>query len=256
MPVTPTHPRRPSLGWKPDLPDHRDLVYKVTRPKTTPSVVDLRATCPPVYDQGQLGSCTANAIAAALDFDRSKQGKPLLFPSRLFIYFNERSMEGTIESDAGAMIRDGIKSVAKQGACSEGKWPYSTSKFAAKPPAACYSEALQYQALSYERVARDVSQWEQCLAGGFPIVLGFTVYDSFMSDTTARTGLLAMPGKKEKMEGGHAVLCVGYDKRKKLFIIRNSWGTNWGQQGYFMLPYAYITNPNLSDDFWTIRVVE
>lgn len=258
MPAAPKpHPRRASLGWKPDLPDFRDHTFASPRrvARIAP-LVDLSTKCPPVYDQGELGSCTANAIAAALDFDRLKQGKPLLTPSRLFIYFNERTMEGTVDQDAGAMIRDGIKSVAKQGACPESAWPYDVSKFTKKPTKACYDAALRYQALSYMRVNRDLNAFMQCLADGFPIVIGFTVYTSFMSDTVAKTGILPMPQRGEQVEGGHAVLIVGYDSRTRRFLVRNSWGPDWGLKGYFWMPFAYITNPNLSDDFWTIRVVE
>ena len=95
-----------------------------------------------------------------------------------------------------------------------------------------------------------------CLASGYPFVLGFTVYQSFESDTVAQTGHAPMPGPNEQTIGGHAVLAVGYDDSQNWFIIRNSWGTGWGMQGYFTLPYDYLTNDNLADDFWTIRLVQ
>jgi len=245
-------------GWVPDLPDHRDHVYAapVLMLAKLPSKVDLSKACPPVYNQGQLGSCTANAIGAALQFDQIKQKLSTFMPSRLFIYYNERAIEGTINSDSGAMIRDGIKSVGKQGVCPEPLWPYAIAKFRSKPSASCYKAAAAHQALSYQRVARSLSQMKGCLASGYPFVFGFTVYESFESAGVAKTGHAPMPSAGDKEIGGHAVLAVGYDDGKQWFIVRNSWGTGWGMKGYFTLPYAYLTEENLSDDFWTIRLVE
>ena len=246
-------------GWRPDLPDQRDLMYAAPRPvvKKLPAKVDLRKLCPPVYDQGELGSCTANAIGAAFEFGLMKQNKASDFtPSRLFIYYNERVMEHTVKIDNGAEIRDGIKSVNKEGVCPEKMLPYDITKFAVKPGTACYKEALKHQALSYQRVTRKIEQMKGCLADGFPFVFGFTVYDSFESDAVAKTGILNMPKKKEGIAGGHAVVAVGYNDTSKRFIVRNSWGTDWGLEGYFTMPYDYLTEANLSDDFWTIRIVE
>jgi C1A family cysteine protease len=154
------------------------------------------------------------------------------------------------------MIRDGMKTVNKQGVCPEKDWPYLISEFSQKPPAVCYSEALNHQVLSYHRVARLLEQFKGCLAEGFPMVFGFTVYESFESDTVARTGILDMPGTGEHAVGGHAVLAVGYDDPAKRFIVRNSWSEQWGLKGYFTMPYDYLLSENLSDDFWTIRLVE
>ena len=245
-------------GWQPDLPDHRDFSYAAPRAviKKLPKLVDLRPTCPPVYDQGQLGSCTANAIGAAFEFEQMKQKITSFMPSRLFIYYNERVIEHTVDNDNGAQIRDGIKSVNKQGVCPEKIWKYDINAFAKKPLAKCYSEAMKNQVLSYQRVVRDLNSMKGCLAEGFPFVLGFTVYDGFESAAVAKTGKLEMPKKNEKVQGGHAVLAVGYDNSKKRFIIRNSWGTGWGLKGYFTMPYQYLEEENLSDDFWTIRIVE
>jgi C1A family cysteine protease len=221
-----------------------------------PAAVDLRKKCAPVVDQGTLGSCTGNAIAGAVQFDRMKQKlKPEFAPSRLFIYYNERAMEGTVSSDSGAMIRDGIKSISKLGVCPEVDWPYVIAKFATKPPTACYASALKYKAVQYQRVARSLSQFKGCLASGYPFVFGFSVYESFESNEVAKTGVAPMPGHDEKLLGGHAVLAVGYDDAQQRIIVRNSWGTGWGQAGYFTLPYAYLTDANLSDDFWTVRLI-
>jgi len=245
-------------GWLPDLPDARDHLYAAPPPvlRALPPSADLRPGCPPPYDQGQLGSCTGNAIAGAIQFERKKQNMtPDFVPSRLFIYYNERVIEGTVEADSGAQIRDGIKSVAGQGDCPESELPYDIAKFAHKPSARCYRDALKYKAVSYSRLIQDANQLKGCLASGFPFVFGFTVYASFESQAVARTGIVPMPATGEKILGGHAVMAVGYDDAAQRFIVRNSWGRDWGMQGYFTLPYAYLTNSGLSDDFWTIRLI-
>lgn len=246
-------------GWIPDLPDHRDFLYAAPIPtlRALPTSVDLRPQCPPVYDQGQLGSCTGNAIAGAIHFDRLKQKlDPNFAPSRLFIYYNERDMEGTVDTDSGAQIRDGMKSVSQQGACSEEVWPYDISKFAIKPSQNGYDTALQHKAKVYSRLSHDLAQMKGCLASGFPFVFGFAVYESFESSEVAQTGHAPMPGPADALIGGHAVVAVGYDDSVQVFFVRNSWGDGWGMKGYFTLPYAYLTQRNLSSDFWTIRTVE
>lgn len=245
-------------GWRPDVPDHRDFTFAAPRGTKTPPKISLRGQMPPVYDQGQLGSCTANAIAAAHQFDQliESGGAASFVPSRLFVYYNERAMEGTVDQDAGAIIRDGIKSIAKQGVCPESGWPYDVSKFTAKPIDACYAEALKHTAVEYLRVTRTQAQMERCLASGRPFVCGISVYESFESAAVAATGNVPMPGRKEQLLGGHAILVVGYDRSKKQWECRNSWGEGWGQKGYFTLPYPYLLNSNLSDDFWVVRTVQ
>lgn len=248
-------------GWTPDLPDHRDLRYAVVRPealaKPLPPMVDMRLQCPPVYDQGQLGSCTANAIGGAFQFELMRQKLPIFNPSRLFIYYNERVLEGTVSQDSGAQLRDGIKSVATLGVCDEKLWPYNIKKFAKKPTKTSFTKAKKNQALQYTRLNNaNISELKSCLATGNPFVFGFTVYQSFESATVAQTGIMPMPSKTESVLGGHAVMAAGYDDSKKAFIIRNSWGDAWGQKGYFLMPYDYITSTDLADDFWTITQVE
>jgi C1A family cysteine protease len=250
-------PQNKHYGWVPDLPDHRDQLYAapVVNLANFPPQKDLRPQCPPVYDQGDLGSCTANAIAGAVQFDLIKESKPVFTPSRLFIYYNERVIEGTVNSDSGAMIRDGIKSIAHQGDAPETDWPYDIAKFAMKPSPKTYADAKKHQAVLYQRLMQDLAQMKGCLASGFPFVFGFTVYQSFETPQVASTGVVPMPAPSEKSVGGHAVMAVGYDDSQQRFIVRNSWGTTWGMAGYFTMPYAYLTQSNLSDDFWTVRVV-
>ena len=249
-------------GWIPDLPDHRDLLYSAPAATmaTLPPSVDMTKQCPAVYDQGQLGSCTANAIAGAIEFDQIKQElkPPYPFvPSRLFIYYNERVIEGTVSVDSGAQIRDGIKTVAQQGVCLENPtWPYNIAQFAVKPSPAAYTEALGHLVASYQRLVPILNQLRGCLASGYPFVFGFTVYQSFESPAVAQTGHVPMPGPNEATIGGHAVMAVGYDDSNQWFIVRNSWGPNWGIKGYCTIPYAYLTNPHLASDFWTIRLVK
>jgi C1A family cysteine protease len=248
---------RPRYGWIPDLPDHRDQLYSAPVPtlKVLPARLDLRSQCPPVYNQGPLGSCTANAIGAAVEFDHLKQGLPDLLPSRLFIYYNERAMEGTVTVDSGAQIRDGIKSVAKLGVCPERMWPYTIARFAVRPTPKCYHEAIKDRIVLYQRLVPTLDQLRGCLASGFPFVFGFMVYESFESPAVARSGHAPMPAPEERALGGHAVMAVGYDHPRQRFILRNSWGPKWGTKGYFTLPYAYLTDAQLADDFWTIRLV-
>lgn len=254
-------------GWSPDLPDHRDLVYATPHPVALalPKSVDLRPGCPPVYDQGQLGSCTANAIAGAVQFDQIKEKQPAFTPSRLFIYYNERVIGHDVDSDGGAQIRDGIKSVASVGVCAETAWPYNdqstdphacpTCPYAKTPPPTCFDEAKQHTVKLYQRLTPALNTLKGCLASGYPFVFGFSVYESFEGPKVAKTGIVPMPAPSEKSVGGHAVVCVGYNDAKQQFIVRNSWAATWGIKGYCMMPYAYLTDTNLADDFWTIRTV-
>ncbi len=245
-------------GWLPDLPDHRDLLYSAIAPPpaTLPQKVDLRPKCSPVENQGQLGSCTANALIGSLEFLEMKDGAVFVDLSRLFVYYNERDIEGTVDKDGGAFIRDGIKSLAKQGVCPEKEWPYIVTAYAKKPDKKCYTDAKKHLITSYHRIST-VDEMRTCLADGFPFVFGFTVYTAFESPAMAQSGVLNLPGPNEQVMGGHAVMAVGYDDTAKRFWIRNSWDTNWGQQGYFTMPYDYLDPAkNLADDFWTIRAAE
>jgi len=237
------------FGWIHELPDFRDVSYRGVISKL-PKSVDLTENCSPVEDQGSLGSCTANALAGILEFNEKKDST-FIDLSRLFIYYNERELEGTINIDAGAMIRDGIKTLAKCGVCDEKLWPYVISKFAERPPKKCYKVALERKIISYATMDT-LQQMKQCLADGFPFAFGFTVYESLMSEKVAKTGIATLPEEGERPVGGHAVVGVGYDDATQMIKVRNSWGKGWGIDGYFYLPYAY-TDKSLSDDYWTVR---
>ncbi len=244
-------------GWKRSLPDHRDHRFapKTCMLKALPSMVDLRPQCPAIYDQGDLGSCTANAIGGLVEFLEMKERHPAFVPSRLFIYYNERVLEGTVSQDAGAEIRDGMKVVANLGAPHESLWWYNTAKFAVKPNKKVYADGLKHKVSEYLSVDNtNLDDMRACLADGYPVVGGFTVYESFESDTVARTGIVPMPKKSEQVLGGHAILVVGYDDSKNWFIVRNSWGASWGAAGCFFISYNFFTNPQLADDFWTAHV--
>lgn len=251
-------------GWVPDLPDHRDVLFapnpaalKKLATVTHFDLTKVRAM-PPVWDQGQLGSCTAHSVGAAFAFAhrKSKAGRAAFDPSRLWIYYQERLIEGTVNEDSGAMIRDGFKVCANLGVAPTKDWPYEIQTFAHPPTKKMLADALKYQALVYRAVPQTLTGIKSALLGGYPVSFGFTVYESFESAAVAASGEVPMPTTAEKTLGGHAVLAVGFDDPSQRFIVRNSWGTGWGMSGYFTMPYAYLLDANLSDDFWQVTITE
>lgn len=248
-------------GWKPDKPDFRDRKYSSIKPKiksaALPSQFSLRNEMPPIIDQGELGSCTACSISTILMFNRMKtKESPKFRPSRLFIYYNERLLENTVNSDSGAEIRSGIKSVNKQGFCNESFWPYDFTKFKRKPTNEAYKNASMYKSLEYFRLDNTkINDLKTCIVSGFPFVFGFTTYSN-LEQAEKNKGIIPMPTQSDHTDGGHAVVCCGYDDDKKLFMIHNSWGSKYGDKGYYYLPYDYVTTTDLSDDFWTIRSIK
>lgn len=156
-----------------------------------------------------------------------------------------------------------MKAVSSVGVCPESSsppqpsdWPYDVNKFTTKPPPPCYNFGQGHQITSYRRIPQLLTPMRACLASGFPFVFGFTVYESFESAEVAKTGIVNLPAGNEQALGGHAVLAIGYDDKSQRFIVRNSWGTDWGQNGYFTMPYAYLSDQHLASDFWTVRLVE
>ena len=248
--------RASTLGWVKDKADGRDKVFAATIAHVTgaapiPDHMDLRALMPPVRDQLELGCCTGFGVAAVLDALHCKKPRWAGPSSPLFIYYAERDLEGTINDDAGAQIRDGIKQANKVGACLETLWKYDTKKFTKKPSATAFKDASKRTISVYERVLGKTAMLN-ALSMNKPFVFGFVCYDGLMSEETAKNGVLPMPGANEQSIGGHCVVCVGYDKPTDRFLIRNSWSTAWGLDGHFWMPAAYITNTQLADDMWVV----
>ena len=223
--------------------------------KTLPASADLSHFCPEVFDQGKLGSCTANAIAGAMQTSQIRDKETEVNLSRLFIYYNERKLEGTVAQDAGALISDGLKTVSKQGACSEALWTYSDgkAKYRVSPTKNCYKEGLNNVVLDkVTALTPDLTTLKTVLAQNIPFVFGILVYDSMMTNEVAKTGVVPMPSAADNQVGGHALMMVGYDDTKQAFKFRNSWSNMWGQEGYGWIPYDYITDANLSQEFFAI----
>ena len=228
-------------------------IMRLESPVVLPSKTDLRPVCPPIYDQGQEGSCTAHAAAAHKQFLDLKLKKPnIIMPSRNFIYWCERALDGDTYQDAGASMRDSVQVLVDKGACSETLWPYTKDTLYVCPPPSLFGAAWHQRAASYYLLQSEI-EFKQCLANGYPFVLGMVVYESFMSAQTARTGVMPIPKPGEALEGGHALMAVGYDDSLSMYIIRNSWGTQWGQAGYFLMPYAVMHDVDLVSDCYTVR---
>lgn len=239
------------FGWVPDIPDGRDYLYKTIRPVIRlPKKVDLRKFCSAVERQGRLGSCTAQALTGNIEFLDRKDDELYTDISRLFIYYNERVIMDTVDYDSGASLRDGIKTLKNEGVCYEKTWPYVIKRFDRRPSRKCYIEAMKHRIESYHRI-KSLYEMLTCLAEGYPFVFGFTVYESIESKKVKKTGIINMPKNDEIAIGGHAVMGVGYDQKKRRFLVRNSWGKSWGMNGYCTMPFEYLKS--LAGDFWTIR---
>ena len=254
-------PRR-SFGWNPDLPDVRDDPYLLTASGLraegvgAPDASDLRPDMPPMWSQGPLGSCCGWAGAAAHWHRQRIQERQTFDPSALFVYYNARHLAGNAKYDVGSSIRDTMKALGRWGACPEASWPYVPAKFRISPPKRAYREAEKHQSKIYRRIDRDIDAMRLCLSDNRPIVFGFTVYDSFMTADVEANGYVPMPELGEKVLGGHACVKCGHIDAEEVFICRNQWGDDWGDKGYFYLPYGFVENAGLSGDFWTLDLVE
>lgn len=247
------------FGWRPSLPDARDRRYDAGPPVALPSNVDLRRFCPPVYDQGNLGSCVSNASEAAYRMALKRQNLPDFEGSRLALYYMTRALEGLPEEDAGSEIRDAVKIMLADGLVAENEWPYDIVKFAERPPQTSYHNALSHQAVGYYALAQDGASYHlrHALAQGYPVIFGSSIYESFESSQVTATGKVPMPDlRRERIVGGHAMLAVGYDAGSRVVIVRNSWNSDWGANGYCYMPMDFVCSPRYSDDLWIIKTVE
>lgn len=253
-----------TFGWVgPGPPDIRDEAfrYSVTLrtkaalpPKIDLSTPPLPAPFEPSFNQGSLGSCGPNTEAAVLVYTQWEEDKVAVMPSRLYLYYLTRVLMRTVGEDSGVYNRIMLKALKSGGWCDESLWPYDISKFREKPPQACYDQAAtRVGKIQYNAVTQNLADMKGCLADGNPIIFGFTVYQSLDTDEVDRTGDIPMPRQGERPVGGHDVTLVGFDDETQKFKLKNSWG-GWGYNGsgYGFIPYAYATNRQLADDFWTI----
>jgi C1A family cysteine protease len=247
------------LSWRPDKPDFRDHLYcnKWKDDFNSPSSYDLTKTqfMPKVLDQGELGSCVDNAVSSILSFIEAKEGNGLELFSVLFLYYNARDDKN---NDTGSEIRDCIKGLSNYGVCIDNLWPYVESKFKEKPNEQSWAEAKHRSAdLQYARLIT-LDDMIHCISSGYPFAFGISLYgkeedDIDLDNLTSENPILNLPTKNETLIGGHALMAVGYDTERKIIKVRNSWGNDWCQNGYFDLPFDYITNDDLTDDIWTFR---
>lgn len=259
-----------NLSCVEDKPDERDYKYTPTR-KTLPKSIDLSEGLSSPILQGKLNSCTACAFSSIIEFDNRERKDPIegsgtiqpsYMPSQLFLYYNERALEGVIDENAPVEIRDGIKAAVKFGVCNYDMWPYVVDNYAVKPPDVAFDTARSCKALKYHSLKIDIDTLKNCLGEGMPFVFGFQLPESFTKypGGCSQTGIMTMPDENEKRQGGHAVAAFGYDDDKQYFYIRNSWSKYWGKEGYFYMPYDFVTgsyNNNGKEQantfsFWTI----
>lgn len=247
-------------GWIPDVPDQRDLLFApdpaaMLKLATTPHF-DLTAASqmPKVWNQGQLGSCQGHASGACFAFAHKKSGHATFVPSRLWIYYQARVLEGNPSEDAGSSIRDGFKIMSKLGVPPETDWPYKIETFANAPTAKMVADAVKHKSVVYKKVTQTLTSIKAAILSGYPVAFGFAVYDSFETLEVANTGVVPMPGYDETLLGGHAVCLVGYDDLSQMFIVRNSWGFGWGRGGYCLMPYPYVISQDLAADFWQVSI--
>jgi len=245
-------------NYKPSPIDNRDYQFhlRVSQFKFIPTRMDLRGhNLPDVLDQGDLGSCVANACSNAMRLCLRKQKSPDFQPSRLFIYYFTRLIDGSVNEDSGCFIRDAMKTIHTYGACSENNWPYNISKFRTLPSNSAVRAAQQHiKDFTYLAITQNLNTIKNALAQGFPIIFGINVYSSQQTPEVMKSGDIPMPNlETEENLGGHCVLLTGYDDRTKLFTFMNSWGTTVGKKGFFTIPYDYVLDSKLSSDFWTVK---
>jgi C1A family cysteine protease len=245
--------QRPKYGWKRPAVPHKNKLKLLAIKDDLPNSFDLNDKMPPVYNQLDLGSCTSNATDAAFAVAINNCGiKDKSGRSRLFTYFNARTIDGSIHEDSGTTIDATIEGIQKKGACSETLYPYYSQYFANLPPAKCYEEGKAYSNISAHQVDQTQIQIEHAIYQGYPVIFGMTVYSAFETEAVASTGVVPMPKEGEAVLGGHAMVIIGYNKETRLFTCRNSWSSTWGKSGNCFIPYDYLLNENLACEFWVI----
>lgn len=251
------------FGWIPDIPDIRDIYANIPDilNNELPKKVDLRDTgnMPNVYNQQTLGSCSACAISAAFEYDCRKQHYETQFtPSIIFLYYNQRIIENTIEKDTGASIRDGLKVLHKLGVCYDTNLPYDVRRFNIQPTQQTYESASEHRYIKYRKIKQNRSIYI-LLSLGVPVIFGMSVYESFLDNKgVLSNGVLKLPKNGERLVGGHVALIIGFDFTdisNKMFLVRNSMGYEWGDEGHFWIPYEYVMNPDYCSDFWTLEKI-
>lgn len=237
---------------RPSLPDNRDYVYERSD-KPLRDAVDLREWASLVEDQSQLGSCSGNAVANAYELLVKKE-KPDIFVelSRLFIYYNTRLLEGSLGTDAGATLRGSMKAAEKFGLCKESLWPYHIDEFDTKPTEECYADAKHRTIKNYQRIA-NVGDMLDALNNEKPVVFGVDVFEGFMY-LNKDESTVYVPMYRSESLGAHAMSMEGYDLSKGVFLAKNSFGTNWGDQGYCWIPFEYISLYGF--DMWIFDIVD
>jgi hypothetical protein len=292
---TNVHIRVPRYGWRPDVPDRRDVVLAhyptdtdddastTSPPGGSADVlrVDLRKQCPAVYDDEGLACSTVSALAALLEFHELRTRPNAGYePSRLCWYYLTREAQGTQRADAGASFRDALKVVNDEGVCDEVDWPFDATCVTVAPEWATYESTPRSRRIGYRRVPQTLEALKYCLTHELPVACGLSVYTSFESSVTRRTGQVTLPACAQDLAdvpvappkdddqgnastaldaddddahlGGHAVVLVGYDDTEQQFIVRNSQGVSWGANGYGFVPYSYVLNSLLARDFWVV----
>jgi C1A family cysteine protease len=249
-------------GWKPSRPDSRNRIYRPSSAPAAQHVVPMTAYTT-AYDQLQLGSCVGNGVGRLWAHRMRAENRGIIMPSRLFVYYNARQLEGDVNADNGCAVADGLKGVVQFGVPKEQLWPYDPNQFATSPTPAAYAAAAKDIALQYQSVPVDLSMIKSALSEGNPVVGGFTVFQSFEDtdwSSPGGSGVMPMPADHESTLGGHCVLWDGFDDATQTFWCVNSWGGNWGcgtphhkgRFGWFKMPYAFL--PNCSD-FWIMTKV-
>lgn len=214
--------------------------------------VDLRTNYNiPVYNQLSLNSSPANALVYCYHYELLKNEiSPVIDPSRLFLYYNQYNSLNN--EDIGTSIFSGLNILHNLGVCSENLYPYNIESEIA-PSEEAYKEASENKIIAYNAIDQNLHQLKSTLINGYPVLFGFNIYSSFLNESVSETGNINIPLETEELIGQHAAVIIGYDDGDKVFLVRNSWGSDWGDSGYGYIPYEYVLNPLYSSDFWIVR---